>query len=84
MQYLHNGAGHADKAIFTGINPFDSGFNDSTRILFHWASSNHNDGGETAFLSGTFAAHDLPGPQIPEPSAFAPGRYGAGRTPAHR
>jgi hypothetical protein len=71
MQYLHNGAGHADKAIFTGINPFDPGFNDSTRIVFHWASSNHNDGGETAFLSGTLAAHDLPdGPQVPEPSTF--------------
>jgi hypothetical protein len=70
LQYLHNGAGHADKAIFTGINPFNSGFDDSTRILFHWASSNHNDGGETVFLSGTFAAHDLSGPQIPEPSTF--------------
>lgn len=68
LPYQNNGAGHADVVIFTGINPFDNAFNDSTRILFHWASSDHDNGGESIFLSGEFAAHDL---QTPEPASVA-------------
>ncbi len=71
LAYQNNGAGHADVVIYTGINPFDLAFSDSTRILFHWASSGHDNGGETIFLSGEFGAQDLPGPQVPEPASVA-------------
>ena len=60
------GAGHADWAIFTHINPFDPAYSDSTRFLLHWESSDHDDGGETVFLSGTFGPHD----GIPEPATL--------------
>lgn len=60
------GAGFADQVIYTGINPFDPAFSSSTRFLFHWESSVMNDGGETIFLSGTFAPQD-----VPEPSTLA-------------
>ena len=69
LPYQDNGAGHADVAIYTGINPFSVAFSDSTRVLFHWASSVHDNGGETIFLSGEFAPQDLDGPQVPEPSS---------------
>jgi hypothetical protein len=70
LDYQNNGAGHADVAIFTGINPFSNAFSDSTRILFHWASSGHDNGGESIYLSGEFAHYDLPdGPSTPEPSS---------------
>ncbi len=52
------GGGWADYVINTGIDPFDPIWDDSTRILFHWVSTGHDDGGETIFLSGIF---------IPEP-----------------
>jgi len=57
------GAGWADYIIALGINPFDPAFSDSDRILFHWESHGHDDGGETIYLSGTYGI-------IPEPSAF--------------
>jgi hypothetical protein len=38
--------------------------------LFHWASSDHDDGGETVFLSGEFGPLDFVGP-VPEPSVLA-------------
>jgi hypothetical protein len=57
------GAGHADQAIFTGINPFDPSFADSDRIVLHWVSSDHDNGGETVFLSGSIAGADI----FPEP-----------------
>ncbi|KKM25832.1 hypothetical protein LCGC14_1591020 [marine sediment metagenome] len=56
------GAGWADYAIFLGINPFDEAFSDDTRILVHWQSSGHDDGGESAFLDGRFQASDVPEP----------------------
>ena len=68
LPYQNNGAGHADIAIFTGINPFSGSFSDSTRVLFHWASSIHDNGGETIFLSGEFAPQDL---RVPEPASAA-------------
>lgn len=55
------GAGFADYIIMTGVNPFDSAFTDSTRILFFWDSSDHDNGGETFFLSGSV---------IPEPATM--------------
>ena len=55
------GAGFADYIIFTGVDPFDSAYADSTRILFFWDSSDHDDGGETYFLSGSV---------IPEPATL--------------
>ena len=60
------GAGWADYGIISGINPFDSAFTDSTRILFFWDSSDHDDGGETIFLSGS-----IRGPDIPEPATLS-------------
>jgi hypothetical protein len=59
------GAGHADQAIYIGINPFDAAFAASDRILFHWASSDHDNGGETIFLSGALAPQDV---AVPEPA----------------
>jgi hypothetical protein len=62
LPFLQQGAGWADYAIHLGVNPQDPSFSDSTRILFHWESSGHNDGGETIFLSGTY--------QVPEPATL--------------
>jgi len=56
------GGGWADYLIWTGIDPFDDAFEDDTRILFHWASSGHSDGGETIFISGSF---------VPEPASLS-------------
>jgi hypothetical protein len=56
------GAGWADYVIHTGINPFDPAYSDSTRILFNWQSSNHDDGGETIFLSGAYNPIEVPEP----------------------
>ncbi len=56
------GAGWADYAILTGIDPFDSAFTDETRILVHWDSSGHDDGGESIFISGTYSSEDIPEP----------------------
>lgn len=55
------GAGFGDYAIKLGIDPFDPAFSPSTRLLFFWDSADHNDGGETIFLSGTYGI-------IPEPA----------------
>ncbi len=61
------GAGQADYAIFTHVNPFSLSFADSTRILIHWESSLHNNGGETIFLSGSLGPND----GLPEPATLA-------------
>jgi len=60
------GAGHADQAIFTGINPFDPTYSNSDRILLHWESSDHDNGGETIFISGTLGPQDF----VPEPGSL--------------
>jgi hypothetical protein len=62
------GAGHPDRAIFTGINPFSLAYSDTDRFLIHWSSSDHDNGGETIFLSGDVAPQDIPG--APEPGAL--------------
>jgi hypothetical protein len=56
------GAGWADYIIWLDIDPFDDAFNDDTRILFHWDSEDHTNGGETIFISGTY---------IPEPATLS-------------
>jgi len=53
------GAGWADYIISLGIDPFDPAFTDATRILIHWESTGHTDGGESIFISGMF---------LPEPA----------------
>ena len=61
------GAGHADYAIATGIDPF--ALNASAVVLFNFSMNTLNDGGEEIFLSGTFAGSDIPGlPGVPEPA----------------
>jgi hypothetical protein len=55
------GGGWADYAIRLGIDPFDPAFSNDTRILIHWESSDHTDGGDTIFISGSF---------IPEPATL--------------
>lgn len=61
------GAGHPDQAIFTGINPFDVAYADSDRVLFHWVSSDHDNGGESIFISGTIGPQDF----APEPASLS-------------
>jgi len=65
------GGGWADYAIVIDVDPFDSAFTDQTRVLFHWSSTGHDDGGETIFLSGTHA-------DVPEPAVLGLLAAGAG------
>ena len=58
------GAGFADYAIATGIDPFL--LNPADVLLFNFSMSLLNDGAEELFLSGEFAGSDIPG--IPEPA----------------
>jgi len=64
LTYHNNGAGHGDMIIHTGINPFDSAYSDSTRILVNLGLSDMSDGGETVFLSGKYD------PNVPEPTTL--------------
>ncbi len=59
------GAGHADYAVYTGINPFSLG--DSDTILFNVSMSVLNNGAEEIFLSGEFSR---PVTAVPEPSSL--------------
>ena len=54
------GAGFADYAIFTGIDPFS--LNDSDVLLFNVSMSTLNNGAEEIFLSGMYAPSDIPEP----------------------
>jgi hypothetical protein len=63
----NQGAGFADQLILTNIDPFSNAYTDTTRVLFHWESSHHDDGGETIFLSGAFAPQDV---SFPEPASL--------------
>ena len=56
------GAGWADYSILTGINPFDAAYSDDTSVLFFWDSTDHDDGGDKVFLSGSYSAGDIPEP----------------------
>lgn len=61
------GAGFADYAIHTGIDPFDPAL-DGARLLVFWDSGSeeypHNDGGESIFLHDEFGV-------VPEPGTMA-------------
>lgn len=59
------GAGFADYAIFTGIDPF--GLNDSDVLLLNVSMANLSNGAEDIFLSGTYAPTDI---RIPEPASM--------------
>jgi PEP-CTERM motif len=59
------GAGFADYAIYTGINPFL--FNDSDVLLFNLSMANLSNGSEEIFLSGTYSATDVA--PVPEPGS---------------
>ena len=56
------GSGFADYAILTGVNPFDVAFSDSTRVLFFWESTDHDDGGDKVFFSGSVRSTEVPEP----------------------
>lgn len=60
------GAGFADYAIFTGINPFS--LNDSDVLLFNFSMSQLNSGAEEIFLSGTYGPADI---FVPEPGCLS-------------
>lgn len=59
------GAGFADYAIFTGINPFS--LEDSDVLLFNISMSSLNNGAEEIFLSGKHAPTDI---VVPEPGSL--------------
>jgi hypothetical protein len=61
----NQGAGFADYAIFTGVNPF--ALNDADVLLFNVSMATLNNGGEELFLSGEFAPGDI----VPEPACAA-------------
>jgi hypothetical protein len=61
------GAGFADYAIYTGLNPFL--FNDSDVLLFNVSMGDLSNGPEEIFLSGTYSGTDVF--PIPEPSTGA-------------
>lgn len=60
LPVANQGAGFADYAIFTGIDPF--GLNDSDVLLFNVSMSLLSSGSEEIFLSGTYAPSDIPEP----------------------
>jgi len=59
------GAGFADYAIFTGIDPFT--LNDSDVLLFNISMNTLDNGAEEIFLSGTYAPSDV---IVPEPATI--------------
>lgn len=63
LPVLAQGAGFADYAIFTGINPFNLATTDV--VLFNFSMSTLNNGAEEIFLSGELAGVDV---IVPEPS----------------
>ena len=62
------GAGWADYAIHTGIDPFT--LEDDDTVLINFSMSELNSGAEELFLSGTYSANDLHD-AIPEPMAVS-------------
>jgi hypothetical protein len=60
------GAGFADHAFLTGIDPF--ALNASDILLFNVSMDTLNDGAEEVFLSGTYSGQDVRDALVPEPS----------------
>jgi hypothetical protein len=65
-----NGAGHADHAIFTHINPFDLSANDV--LLLNVSMTGLSDGSEEIYMSGDFSGSDVMA-AVPESSGFVLG-----------
>jgi len=64
------GAGWADYAIFTGIDPFS--LNSSDVLLFNISMNTINNGAEEIFLSGKYSPGDIVPPTvIPEPATLS-------------
>jgi hypothetical protein len=68
LSVVEQGAGWADYAIFTGINPFSYGVNDV--LMFNISMTSLTSGAEEIFLSGEFSGDDILNP-IPEPATLA-------------
>jgi len=68
LPVTQQGSGWADYGIVIGINPFDSRYLDSTRVMFNWSSGRHTTGGDEVFLSGEYAKEDVA--PIPEPATI--------------
>lgn len=64
LDTLTTGAGFADYAIFTGINPFSNAYMDSDTLLLNVSMTGLSAGAEEIFLSGEFSGID----SVPEPS----------------
>ncbi len=60
LPVISEGAGFADYAIFTGIDPF--GLNESDVLLFNVSMNLTSNSSEEIFLSGTYAPTDIPEP----------------------
>jgi hypothetical protein len=67
LPVIRQGAGFADYAIFTGIDPY--ALSNSDVLLFNQSISFLENGGETKFLSGEFSGDEIPEP-IPEPATM--------------
>lgn len=68
LPVVEQGAGFADYAIFTGVNPYS--LDPSTRLLFNISMDTLNNGAEELFLSGEYSAEDIAATSVPEPSAL--------------
>jgi hypothetical protein len=67
LPVIEQGAGFADYAISTGIDPFV--LDPMDVVLFNFSMSTLNNGAEEIFLDGTVRGSDIPDfPKIPEPS----------------
>jgi hypothetical protein len=60
LPVIEQGAGFADYAIFTGIDPFS--LDRESVLLFNFSMKLLNNGGEEIFLSGEFSGSDVPEP----------------------
>ena len=69
---VNQGAGFADYAIFTGINPFSLSFHPDDVLLFNISMALLSNGGEEIFVSGDLSGLDIIG-AIPEPATILAG-----------
>ena len=70
LPIMAQGAGFADYALFTGVNPYL--LNPDDVLLFNQTIEFLSNGGETKFLSGTYSGGDIRPPVgVPEPATLA-------------
>ena len=67
LPVIEQGAGFADYAIFTGVNPFDEFFKDTDVLLFNESMRLLNNGSEEKFLSGFYSSSDIDPDRPPIP-----------------